>query len=535
LESIWHDLVVFCFLLAFESVESDPEAIEPRCQRAARSSRLRSSVRPHSAMAPTESIVAFMRPSRLVPFEPDQLWQLAREPIFWLDPTLRMVWVNRAWENLTGYPADSVVGLTCQAHGPTRVGDLADLAASFHPPPESLTGQPAGTPSLIFHVSGEATWHRLEFWPFRDESDSLIGLLGLVRSADTPPSVVDSQASRLHVELLSIRRRLQERYGFDSLVGFGPSHRRLLEQVRLAAASTTPVLIVGEAGTGKRQVARTIHQNGPGRQKPLVPFDCEALPVEILERELFGRDNHAAAETEPSPGTGGTARPRLSLGDGSTLLIREILMLPRDLQERLAASLDTPVRLLATTALDPKNALEREQLRPELYFALTTLVVRLQPLRERRDELPPLAQHFLERANQRGGKQKTAFSPQAISALMAYDWPGNLRELARVVDHAHTHSGEGGPLIAVEDLPASIRGHLGGGYPLPAQLNPIKPLDELLMEVERRLIETALRQARGNKSRAAELLGISRPRLYRRIKELNLPDDEPTEETDAIR
>jgi DNA-binding NtrC family response regulator len=487
-------------------------------------------------MGPPESIVGFMRPSRLVPFEPDQLWQLAREPIFWLDPMLRMVWVNRAWENLTGYPAESVVGLTCQAHGPTRVGDLTDLVASFHPPPESLAGQPSGNPSLIFHASGQGTWHRLEFWPFRDEHESLIGLLGLVRSADSPPSVVDSRASRLHLELLLIRRRLQERYGFDSLVGFGPSHRRLLDQIRLAALSTTPVLIVGEAGTGKRQVARTIHQNGPGRQQPLVPFDCEALPVEILERELFGRDNHAIAETDSSSSDGGTRRPRLLLSGGSTLMIREILMLPRDLQERLAASLDTPVRLLATTALDPTIALESEQLRPDLYFALTTLVVRLQPLRERRDELPALAQYLLERANQRGGTQKTGYSPQAISALMAYDWPGNLRELSRVIDHAHAQPEGGSPLVAVEDLPASIRGHLGGGYPPPELQNPIKPLDELLTEVERRLIETALRQARANKSRAAELLGISRPRLYRRIKELNLPDEgESADETDPAR
>ena len=167
--------------------------------------------------------------------------------------------------------------------------------------------------------------------------------------------------------------------------------------MRLAVALTTPVLIVGEPGTGKRQAARTIHQNGPGRQQPLVPFDCEALPVEILERELFGVDKYALPESGAAHWAGGTASPRLSLGDGSTLLICEILMLPRDLQARLAAVLDTPVRLLATTALDPETALEREQLRPELYFALTTLVVRLQPLRKRRDELPALAQHLLER------------------------------------------------------------------------------------------------------------------------------------------
>ena len=232
-----------------------------------------------------------------------------------------------------------------------------------------------------------------------------------------------------------LRRQLQERHGFDTLIGLGPAHRRLLEQVHLAAASATPVLIVGEPGTGKRLVARTIHQNGAGRDQPLVPFDCEALPIEVLERELFGADRDPELHMDLTAAGSGKPRSRLSLRDGSTLLIREILMLPRDLQERLAASLDKSVRLVATTTLDPAYALDSEQLRPELYFALTTLLIRLEPLRERRSELPTLAQHFLERANERGGKQKAGFSPQAIAALMTYDWPGNLRELARVIDH----------------------------------------------------------------------------------------------------
>jgi DNA-binding NtrC family response regulator len=477
--------------------------------------------------------MGFMPPPRVSPFEPNQLWQRAREPIFWLDPALKLTWVNRAWEELTGYPADRVVGLTCQAHGPSRAGDVTDLAASFHPPPESLAGQPSGTLTLIFHSGGAGLWRRVEFWPFRDEDDVLIGLVGLVRAADGQPGVADSQANRLHVELLEIRQQLQKQSGFYSLIGFGPSHRRLLDQVRLAAGSTTPLLIVGEAGTGKRHVARTIHQNGPARQQPLVPFDCEALPAEILDRELFGVEESALSEVRSTPSSGGAGRPRLSLRDGSTLLIREILLLPRDLQARLAASLDSPVRLLATTAVDPETALKAERIRPELYFALTTLVLRLEPLRERRAELPLLAQHLLERANERGGKQRTGFSPQALSALVSYNWPGNLRELARVIDHAHDHAGGEGSLIAFEDLPPAIRGNLGAGFPPPHPPIPIKPLDELLTDVERRSIETALRQARGNKSRAADVLGISRPRLYRRIKELNLLDDESPEETDT--
>ena len=194
---------------------------------------------------------------RVTAFEPNPLWQRAREPIFWLDPALKLIWVNRAWEELTGHASSSVLGLTCQPHGPTRAGDPADLAASFHPPPEAMAGQPSGSPTLIYHAGGgEPMWRRIEFWPFRDEHDRLIGLLGTVRPTEDRPSVPDSEGNRLHVELLEIRRRLQESYGLDSLIGFGPAHRRLLDQVRLAAGSGVPVLIVGEPGTGKRHVAR---------------------------------------------------------------------------------------------------------------------------------------------------------------------------------------------------------------------------------------------------------------------------------------
>ena len=474
-----------------------------------------------------------MRTPRSAAFAPNPLWQRAREPIFWLDPALKLVWVNRAWEELTGYSAEAVVGLTCQAHGPSRAGDLADLAASFRPPPESLAGQPAGGPALIFHADGQRLWRRVEFWPFRDEHEALIGLLGTVRPADGLPSVPDSADGQLHAELLEIRRRLDQRYGLDSLIGFGPAHRRLVEQVRLAAGSTVPVLIVGEPGTGRRQVARTIHQLGSGWQRSLVAFDCAALPAEILERELFGAADPDAPGTGPSSPTVGARKPRLSLGDGSTLLIDEILRLPRDLQARLTAALDARVRLLATTTAEPELALEAEQLRPELYYALTTMVLRLQPLRHRRDELPALAQHLLERINQRGGEQRSGFSAPALAALLAYDWPGNLTELTRVVEYAHGHARGAGTLIGPDDLPATIRGSLGAAYAPPIPPNPVKTLDELLTEVERRLIETALRQARSNKSRAAEILGISRPRLYRRIKELNLPDDESAEEGES--
>ncbi len=457
-------------------------------------------------------------------FEPNPLWQRAREPLFWLDADLRMAWANPAWEALTGFPASAIVGLVCQSHAPMQAGDMADLAASFHPPPEAVAGQPSGTATLIYRADGERLWRRLEFWPFADEQGARIGLLGVVRADGTAASVPDSEAGRLHAELLGLRRRLHERHRLDSLIGSGPEHRRLVEQVRLAAASTVPVLIVGEAGTGKRQVARTIHGHGPHGHRPFIAFDCQALPAEILERELFG-----ATESDLPAGAG--RRARLSLGDGSTLLVDDVLSLPRDLQARLVEALDSRVRLMATAAREPEAALRDELLRPELYYAMTTLVLRLSPLRDRRAELPVLAQQFLERVNQRGGPQHAGFEPAALEALAGYDWPGNLPELARVVEHGHAAAR--GQLVAADDLPASIRGNLGGAYAPPPVRATLRPLDAMLTDVERRLIETALRQARGNKSRAAEILDISRPRLYRRIKELGLPDDELAEEEAA--
>jgi DNA-binding NtrC family response regulator len=420
-------------------------------------------------------------------------------------------------EELTGHPAEQVVGLVCRPHGPTRAGDLDGLGGSLYPPPEALAGRPAGSMTLFIHAGGERRWRRVEYWPFHAADGALLGLFGLVRPTAEAHHAPDSAAQRLRAELLEVRARLERRHGFDALIGRGPAHRRLLDQVRAASASIASALIVGEPGTGKRSVARTIHTLGPTRQAPLLPLDCSALPPETLARHLFGAD----AEDEDDKGE---SPPRLALPDGATLLLVDALALPRDLQARLASALDGRVRVLATTEEEPDTALRGERLN----YALTSLVLRLRPLRDRLEELPVLAQHFLERANQRGGRQREAFGPEAIEALVAYDWPGNLRELARVVDAAHATGPD--DRVGVADLPAAIRGHYGGAYLPPPPPAPAS-LDETLTQVERRLIEQTLARVRQNKSRAAEILGISRPRLYRRIKELGLPDEpEPTDD-----
>ncbi len=472
-----------------------------------------------------------MAPPRVSAFKPDQLWQQAREPMFWLDQALRVTWVNRAWEGLTGQSAESILGQTCVGYGPSAPGEPADLAASFVPPREAVSGEPAGSLTLILHATGERLWRRVEYWPFRDQAGSLLGMLGQVREPSALLSVPDSQAQHLRVRLMELRERLHRTYQCETLIGTGPAHRRLLEQIRLAAATTTPVLIVGEPGTGKRLVARTIHRTGPNHDRPLVPIDCEALPPEVIERELFDCQSQAESRDEAQNHAPERCQCHLALAEGSSLLMGDILSLPRDLQPKLAEALDGRVRLIATTVGDPAAALEQERLGPELYYKLSVLVIPTLPLRKRRHDLLLLAQCFLERANRRSGASCGGFTGEALSILQAYDWPGNLGELARVIDAAHDHiysrpqADKAMPLIDVPDLPADIRGHLGAAYLPPTAPATIKPLDELLTEIERRLIESALSRARQNKSRAAEFLGISRPRLYRRIKELNLPDD----------
>lgn len=452
--------------------------------------------------------------------------------MFWLDSALRLTWVNRAWEALTGISAETVLGRSIISH---EAAD-ADLVAGLVPPPEAIAGQPSGSLIHIKCAGSEPLRQRVEFWPFRGSEGTLIGLLGQLREPDSSPSVPDSKALKVRTLLAELRVESRRSLGVESIIGTGPAHRRVLDQIRLAAGSMIPVLVVGEPGAGKRHVAGAIHQLGARRNQPLIPIDCEALSPETLERELFrppAVGGQPASQAAPPP----PAAARFICAEGSTLVMGDILTLPRDLQGRLVEALDGDVRLIATTAGDPEAALRTGRLRVDLYHAITPLVLRLDPLRHRRHDLALLAQHFLERANERWGRYRAGFTPAAMDSIEAYDWPGNLRELARVIDSAHLHARSktaagqqhGGMLIDVDDLPASIRGNLGAAYLPPAAARPLRPLDELLTEIERRLIETALIKARQNKSRAADLLGISRPRLYRRIKELNLPDDPEAE------
>ncbi|QDV37836.1 sigma 54-interacting transcriptional regulator [Tautonia plasticadhaerens] len=456
------------------------------------------------------------------PRRPETLLHLSSEPVFLLGPAGGVLYVNPAWEDLTGVPAAEFVRREADA----APGVPPDLLDAFRPPPEAVAGAPASTTVLIRRPDGQRAWRRLEFWPHRDREGRPLFLLGVARPADQAPIAPDSPSMRLRAELWRVREQLADRLGLEALIGRGPAHRRLLDQVEAASACPAPTLILGPPGSGKRQVARAIRKRSGRPDSSLLVIDCAALPAELVDRELFG---------PPSARPDGGDAPRLAPPEGSTVLLGEILALPRDVQARLAVAIADPdsrgVRLLSTTSGDPEAAVRDDRLRADLYFALTTMVIRLSPLRERLDELPLLAQHFLERSNQRDVPRRVGFRPEAVEVLVRYDWPGNLRELSRVVDASHDRSSD--DLIGPDDLPASIRGHLGAAYLPPPTPEEHLPLDATLERLERRLIERALKLARGNKSLAAKKLHISRTRLHRRIHELGLGSEPEPDATDG--
>ena len=433
------------------------------------------------------------------------LLQRAGEALFVLDAGRRLVYVNRAWSSLTGRSFEEVQGLEFSEGTAGDVDPLPALARSLAPPPELAPGRPVGGTALLPRVQGGLEPVHVEFFPLADDR-RLVAILGLIRHKDDDPIVPESETLRLRTALDSARLLARDRLGREDVIGDGPAHHRLLDQIDLAASGTMPVLIQGEAGTGKRRVALAIHRRRGPESEPLVSLDPATTGHETIRSEIS-----RTSEVDPRPGC---------------WLARDPEAWPTDLQDALASEARSRrTAVLATTEVDPDRALGDGRLRPGLYYALTGLVIRLRPLRERLEELPLLAMHALSLVNSEVPSRRRALARSALDALRRHDWPGNLEELLRVIRVAH--EGSDGPEITDSNLPATILGDRAGAYELPTKFAAAVPLDDSLASVERRLIELALRAAGQNKSKAAELLAISRPRLYRRIEELGIGSSHP--------
>jgi DNA-binding NtrC family response regulator len=322
------------------------------------------------------------------------------------------------------------------------------------------------------------------------------------------------EARRLARENRQYRQELRERFGVENLVGHSPQMVEIYKLVARVANLDATVLIQGETGTGKELVARAIHYASPRADRPFVVVDCAALPETLFESELFGHERGAF--------TGAVAARRglFETADGGTCFLDEIgelspalqAKLLRVLQERVVRRVggneSTPVnlRIIAATNRDLKKLVEEGAFREDLFFRLSVVTMVVPPLRERPQDIPLLAQHFLQKYARAYGKPVAGFAPAALNRLGEYHWPGNVRELEHAVERAVALCSSG--ILLLEDLPSQLRAGVipGPRLPLPGMT---------LEDVKRWYVNRVLEEVGGNKLRAAELLGIDRRTLYR--------------------
>ncbi len=323
---------------------------------------------------------------------------------------------------------------------------------------------------------------------------------------------------------LELERRLDERFGFQGIIGKSPAMQRIFELLRQIAPTNATVLITGESGTGKELIAKAIHHNSLRRNGPFVALNCAAVSEGVLESELFGHVKGAFT------GAVRSREGKFEFASGGTLFLDEVGDTPLSIQSKLLRVIEereivrvgsnepirVDVRLLAATNQDLEKLVEEKAFREDLYFRLNVVSVHLPPLRERREDIPLIADATIRQLNEEYGKEIEGISAEALEILTGYSWPGNVRELKNAVESMHIVSR--GPVLQVEDIPAKIRaaGRPAAGLP---RLSGVS-----IQEMERELIRNTLRDVGGNRERAASLLGISERTLYRKIKAYELEE-----------
>ncbi len=345
-------------------------------------------------------------------------------------------------------------------------------------------------------------------------------LLHVVRSA--------LEQRRLRSENAYLRSQIQERYRFEGLVGRSPRMRELFDLLETVAASPSTVLVTGETGTGKELAAKAIHHNSPRRGHRFVALNCSAVPESLLEAELFGHVRGAftgAVATRPG---------RLESAHGGTLFLDEVGTMSAPLQAKLLRVLQErelerigdnrpiriDVRIIAATNADLAQLVRDGAFREDLYYRLNVIPIFLPPLRERRDDIPLLARHFLEALARRQDRPREATVTQAaMRRMMAYDWPGNIRQLENAMERALTLS-RNRAWIDVADLPPELQRASLSEPAVPAIPEDGFDMAAYVGAIERRLIERALDDTGGNRQQAARRLGLKRTTLVEKLRRL---------------
>lgn len=446
---------------------------------------------------------------RSKPLDPTRLFHSASVPVCIIGEDARLAYVNAAFENWSGCTAEELLGQACQFHAPVDATRAQLIAAALAAPTQTAGGDSAAGYIDYPAPQGEVRRRTATFvplWTPDAETPSIMVVLAATDSAAADTERLE-KADDWHAELVRFRARHAGRYRFDLAAGSSPAARRLRAQLEVAQASSAHVVAIGPAGSGRRSAARAVYYaREPVRAVPLATLDGAVANAELLEATLAGAMRASADSSSASR---------------ATVLIAEIDRLPLEAQAELWRALRQPataVRVLATSSRSLIDAARAGEFHAELAYAVSTLEIVLAPLAERRDDVPLLAQAFLEEANGHATRKHTGFSPEALDLLAAYRWPRHVAELVEIVNRAHRQSE--GPVITSRDLDDRVRLGESARRREPESL----VLDRFMTEIEKEVIARALKLAKGNKARAARLLGLTRPRLYRRMEQLGLED-----------
>lgn len=334
--------------------------------------------------------------------------------------------------------------------------------------------------------------------------------------------------SRSEQEIIRLRQTLAEQHGPHKLMGRSRPMREVLQMVSKVAPSKSTVLVTGESGTGKELIAKAIHYSSPRKDAPFISVNCMSLSPGILESEIFGHEKGSF--------TGATAmkKGRFELAHGGTLFLDEIGELSMDLQVKLlrvlqekafervggSRTINVDIRLVAATNKDLKKAVEQGNFREDLYYRLNVVNVNLPPLRERREDIPVLVAHFMQKLSGKDDAVTRKFAPEALEYLSAYEWPGNVRQLENIVERCMVLAAK--DVIGVEDLPSEIKDE-EAQFKSAVDLLPIRlELAGTLEKIEAALIRRALVKSGFVQVKAAELLNVSKSLLQYKLKKYNI-------------
>ncbi len=327
---------------------------------------------------------------------------------------------------------------------------------------------------------------------------------------------------QLRREVVSLRRAVEKEFSFNQILGKSKPMQAVFELIRRITPSPSSVLITGESGTGKELVARAVHYNSPRAQGPFIPVNCAAIPENLLESEMFGHMKGSFTDAKSD------RKGLFEEAQGGTLFLDEISELPLSLQAKLlrvlqereirrvggTRSIPVDARVIAATNLDLAGEVKAKRFREDLYYRMNVIEVHMPALRERTEDIPLLVLHFVKKYAEPMKKSVAGLTEGALALLMDYNWPGNVRELENVIERGVTLTRA--EKIGSEDLPQAVRGDSGDRH----MIEEAAEKTRTLAEVERAYILRVMEKTAGNKYQAAQVLGIDRKTLYRKLDEI---------------